>query len=280
MWGGGLLTRVTTGFDGSRRSKEERDRARAQHPIHFAAPRVYCPEPFLRGIRRHQSPSGWETRRIRPPVRHWLPWRLRPGRGRSTWPRDEADLLRREQEQREYEIRQMQGNRGFEHGARLVRAPIPDRARHRTLSHHREQRAIHPARGHRARPEALGHPYAARRVRQTSYHRHRDQGRRGSMASSEESYDTQGSPYSESSSDEDSSDASSYTRERPPPRGGYPPPIVRPHGGRRGSIRSDYGGIDPYGRVSGLRYPHPYGGGYSHSNESFNVFPSTSRESW
>ena len=284
MWGANILTRFTTGYSGSRRSREEKEWARAQRALNFADPRIYGPQPFLHGPRRYQSPPAWGRRRFLPAVGRWGGRRLQNGRGRNIFARNGENMLRREQEQREHQIRLMRGNRGFERGRRLARPLRPGRERFTPHLHHSGWRPTHPARGPRAHHGMLSRHHPGRRVTPPLYDRREGGGRRGSMASSEGSYPTHGSSYSDWSSGEDFSDVGSYTRVRPrgsPPRGGYSPVFGRTHGGRRESIGSDYRGVGPYGGVPGLPGDRPYGrGGYYHSDESFNVFPSTSRESW
>ena len=283
------MTRFTTGFSGSWGSKKEKRWARAQREQNFAVPRFYHPQPFIRGPRRYQSPPGWRFPRIRPPRFRWG-GRYRNGPGEYTMARRRENILGQEQEERERQLQHMRRSPGLERGTWLARPPRRRRAWYQPHLFHGGRRAIPPARGLRPRPGLLVHPHLARRARPPPYDAYEARGRRGSMAPSADSDFTGGSSsYSDFPSDEDFSDAGSYTRVRSrvsPPRRRYSPVPVRGHGGRHGSVESDFSGAGSYGGgryggVPGRRANHPYNGGrYYRSDESFSVFPSTSHESW
>ena len=277
------MTRLTTGFSGSRGSKKEKRWARAQREQYFADPRIYGPRSSLRP-RRYRSPPGWRFPRIRPPQLRWELGRYGNDPGRYV-AFGRENMLTWEQEERERQLRHMRGNPALERGTWLARPPRRRRAWYQPHLFHGGRRAIPLARGVRPRPGLLAHPHLAGRARPPPYDAYEARGRRGSMAPSADSdFTDDSSSYSDYSSDEDFSDVGSYTRVRSPvspPRRRYSPVLGRGHGGRHGSVESDFSGAGSYGGVPGRRGNHPYDGvGYYRSDESFNVFPSTSHESW
>lgn len=298
MWGANWLIRKATGFSGRRQTREEREWARAQQRgLNIPDPRVYGPQYPLHGPRRYQSPPGRGTRGVHPPVRPWGLGRLRNSRGRHAVARNRENILRQEQERREHQNRMMHRNWGFERGTRLPWARPP----YRRPLHHGGRRPIHTVPVPRIRPatirrpgtarapgmirrpgmiprsEVLDRTYLGRRFGPPAYYRRESRGRRGSLGSSSRVSVTDNPSDTDSFSDGEYSDRGSYHRVRSP--GGSP-------GGRRGSFERGFAGAGPYGGGPYGGGPGPYGGHpyngreYYHSDESFNVFPSISRESW
>ena len=275
--------RVTSGFRGNQRSREKQW-ARAQRARNFADPRIYGPQPFPPGPRKFRSPWRWRNRRFRPVA----PRGYNNDSGRNAVVRNGENMLRREQEDRERQISLMQGNPSFESLTRLRIPPRPTWGRPMPPIRFRGERGgrrlVNPTRGYVFHREVLDRPPIGGRKRHPPHSRYGRGGRRGSNTSSVESTLTYSSTDSDSSYEEDFSDTGSFTRVRSPgvyDRGRHSPFSGHRYGGRRRSIESDSMWDDHYERVPGFHGNYPYNHkGYYHSDESFSVFPSASRESW